>query len=141
MENEKLSLMDLIMKTDDNDDDGDSFSIEEIERVLEKEHPLFNVKDVLNDKVKNKESISILENELCYVNFIYDDRSVLVLHSTLNAAILAKHFAYPKEKALFDVDRYRYFPIDGEDDCIEITITKENAYANDEVITFINKFL
>lgn len=119
----------------------DDLSLDEFDSVLEKKHTIFNSADVFNSKVKNKEDIEILQKEICYVSFVYDDGSVLVLHSTLNPSILAKYYSYVKDGFLFDIDRFKYFPVDGEDDCVEIKITKNNPYSDDEVIIFLNSFI
>ena len=96
---------------------------------------------ILEKKVRTAEELELLKTESCFVNIIYNDGSVLVLHTTLNPKVLAKQFTYQKENALFDLDRYRYFRIDDDDDCTQIKITKENIYENNELISFINSVL
>lgn len=111
----------------------------ECNRVCNETHP--SLMSILAKKVKTQEELDLLEKEVCFVNVEYNDGSVLILHTTLNQEVLAKSFAYRKENSLFDIDRYRYFVIDDDDDCIRIRITQENIYEHDEVISFINSVL
>ena len=111
----------------------------ECNRVCNETHP--SLMSILAKKVKTQEELDLLEKEVCFVNVEYNDESVLILHTTLNQEVLAKSFAYRKENFLFDIDRYRYFVIDDDDDCIRIRITQENIYEHDEVISFINSVL
>lgn len=116
-----------------------SFSQENTNGVCAEAHP--SLMSILKKKVKTKEELELLQTESCFVNVIYNDGSVLVLHTTLNPEVLAKQFTYQKENTLFDLDRYRYFKINDDDDCTQIKITKENIYENDELISFINSVL
>ena len=114
-------------------------STENSSRVCTVAHP--SLLSILEKKVKTKEELKLLEKEECFVNVEYNDGSVLVLHTTLNKELLAKQYTYNKDNALFDLDRYRYFIIEDDNDCTQITITKENIYENDELISFINSVL
>lgn len=98
-----------------------------------------STEEVLNSLVHDKNSIAILRNELCYVNLVYDDKSVLVIHTTLNESILAQYFVNNKDGYLFDVDRYRFMKLDAN--CEEITITITNVYEDDIVISFVNTLI
>ena len=116
-----------------NLDEINSFSKESDDGVCSTAHP--SLMSILEKKVRTAEELELLKTESCFVNIIYNDGSVLVLHTTLNPKVLAKQFTYQKENALFDLDRYRYFRIDDDDDCTQIKITKENIYEN---INFIH---
>lgn len=118
---------------------SNSFSKENTNRVCNTAHP--SLLSILEKKVRTAEELELLKTESCFVNIIYNDGSVLVLHTTLNPKVLAKQFTYQKEDALFDLDRYRYFRISDDDDCVQIKITKENIYEDDELILFINSVL
>lgn len=118
---------------------SNSFSKESNNGVCSTAHP--SLMSILEKKVRTAEELKLLKTESCFVNIIYNDGSVLVLHTTLNPKVLAKQFTYQKENALFDLDRYRYFRIDDDDDCTQIKITKENIYENNELISFINSVL
>ena len=111
---------------------SNSFSKESDDGVCSTAHP--SLMSILEKKVRTAEELELLKTESCFVNIIYNDGSVLVLHTTLNPKVLA-------ENALFDLDRYRYFRIDDDDDCTQIKITKENIYENNELISFINSVL
>ena len=108
---------------------SNSFSKESDDGVCSTAHP--SLMSILEKKVRTAEELELLKTESCFVNIIYNDGSVLVLHTTLNPKILAKQFTY----------RYRYFRIDDDDDCTQIKITKENIYENNELISFINSVL
>ena len=112
---------------------SNSFSKESDDGVCSTAHP--SLMSILEKKVRTAEELELLKTESCFVNIIYNDGSVL------NPKVLAKQFAYQKENALFDLDRYRYFRIDDDDDCTQIKITKENIYENNELISFINSVL
>ena len=49
---------------------------------------------ILEKKVRTAEELELLKTESCFVNIIYNDGSVLVLHTTLNPKVLAKQFTY-----------------------------------------------
>lgn len=95
--------------------------------------------DVLKEKLKDFNNLEILNKKLCYVNLIYDDNSILTIHTTLNKTILAKYYVSTKEGFLFDVDRYKFIKIDNT--CQEIIISDSDIYYNDVVVQFANMFI
>lgn len=145
----------LIKELKDVFGDGQSFSLDDLDlndfeigsfnqvRVNSKESTKENLSllEILKKKVKTQEELELLKKKSCFVNVMYNDGSVLVLHTTLNQEVLAKQYAYQKENALFDLDRYRYFVLDDDSDCTQIKITEENIYKDDELILFINSVL
>lgn len=95
--------------------------------------------DVLKEKLKDFNNLEILNKKLCYVNLIYDDNSILTIHTTLNKTILAQYYVSTKEGFLFDVDRYKFIKIDNT--CQEIIISDSDIYYNDVVVQFANMFI
>lgn len=95
--------------------------------------------DILKKKLKDFNNLEILNKKLCYVNLIYDDNSVLTIHTTLKKSILAQYYVSTKEGFLFDVDRYKFIKIDNM--CQEITISDSDTYHNDIVVQFANMFV
>ena len=81
---------------------SNSFSKESDDGVCSTAHP--SLMSILEKKVRTAEELELLKTESCFVNIIYNDGSVLVLHTTLNPKVLAKQFTYQKENALFDLD-------------------------------------
>lgn len=103
------------------------------------QHTLFNVN--IRKESENCRRARIAKNRELFCKYNIQRRKCFSIAYNFKSQSFSKAVYISKENALFDLDRYRYFRIDDDDDCTQIKITKENIYENNELISFINSVL